>query len=72
MYGATVKIRDVQVGNMREALEVKRRAAAGEDFGDLAEKFSEDPRMRGLRGNGRRSAATRRGSATFLRSRRLR
>src|SRR5258708_26709912 len=50
MYGSTVKIRDIQVSNMQEAMEVKRRAAAGEKFDDLAAKLSHDPSARELRG----------------------
>jgi parvulin-like peptidyl-prolyl isomerase len=50
MYGATVKIRDIQVSNMTDAQEVRKRAAAGEDFAALAKKFSKDVRTRDVGG----------------------
>jgi hypothetical protein len=50
MYGATVKIRDIQVSNAAEAQEVRRRAAAGEDFAKLAQELSKDARTKSLGG----------------------
>ena len=43
-YGAQAKIRDIQVSNIKEAQEVKRRLAAGEKFEDVAIALSQDPR----------------------------
>lgn len=39
-YGERVVMRHIQVANQRDAEEVRRRLAAGEDFGQLAERMS--------------------------------
>jgi foldase protein PrsA len=49
-YGAQVKIRDIQVANLAEAQEVKRRLTAGEKFEDLAHTLSRDARTAALGG----------------------
>jgi parvulin-like peptidyl-prolyl isomerase len=50
-YGGLVKIRDIQVSNIAEAQEVKRRLADNEKFEDVARALSKDPRTAGLGGD---------------------
>ena len=50
-YGGLVRIRDIQVSNIAEAQEVKRRLAANEKFEDVAKALSKDPRTAGLGGD---------------------
>ena len=49
-YGALVKIRDIQVANIADAQDVKRRLAAGEKFEDLARAVSRDRQTAALGG----------------------
>ena len=49
-YGGLVKIRDIQLSNIAEAQEVKRRLAAGEKFEDVAKALSKDARTAPLGG----------------------
>ncbi len=49
-YGGMARIRDIQVSNLAEAQEVKRRLAAGEKFEDVARLLSKDPRIAALGG----------------------
>jgi foldase protein PrsA len=41
-YGAQVKIRDIQVSNIKEAQEVKKRLAEGQKFEEVAKALSQD------------------------------
>ena len=50
-YGAQVKIRDIQVANIQDAQDVKRRLAAGEKFEDVARALSQDPRTAAVGGD---------------------
>ena len=43
-YGAQAKIRDIQVANIKDAQEVRRRLAAGEKFEEVARSLSQDAR----------------------------
>ena len=45
-YGEKIKVRHIQVGNLREALEVQRRLAAGEAFDKVAMAISQDKASR--------------------------
>ena len=49
-YGGMARIRDIQISNIAEAQEVKRRLAAGEKFEDVARAMSRDPRIAALGG----------------------
>ncbi len=49
-YGGMARIRDIQISNIAEAQEVKRRLAAGEKFEDVARTMSRDPRIAALGG----------------------
>jgi foldase protein PrsA len=49
-YGALVKIRDIQVANIADAQDVKRRLAAGEKFEDVARAVSRDKQTAALGG----------------------
>jgi parvulin-like peptidyl-prolyl isomerase len=43
LYGEKIQVRDIQLGNLQEATEAKRRLAAGEDFATVAREMSRDP-----------------------------
>ena len=49
-YGGMVRIRDIQISNLAEAQEVKRRLTTGEKFEDVARTMSRDPRIAALGG----------------------
>src|SRR5262245_6182496 len=50
LYGETVQVRHIQVGNMQEVLEAKRRLAAGEPFEKVAADMSRNARTAPLGG----------------------
>jgi parvulin-like peptidyl-prolyl isomerase len=50
LYGEKVKVRHIQVSNMVEIAEAKRRLAAGEKFEDVARALSRNARTAGLGG----------------------
>ena len=50
LYGETIQIRHIQLTNMQEVLEAKRRLAAGEAFEKIAQEMSRNARTAGLGG----------------------
>jgi foldase protein PrsA len=50
LYGENRQIRDIELANMREVAEAKRRLAAGEPFDKVAREMSNDPASRALGG----------------------
>ncbi len=50
LYGENRQIRDIEVSNMRDIAEVKRRLAAGVSFDRVARDLSQDPQTRALGG----------------------
>lgn len=49
-YGEKVQVAHIQLNSPQEVAEVKKRLARGEDFGDLAVRFSKNDRSGPLRG----------------------
>ncbi len=49
-YGETVQVRHIQLANMQEVNEARRRLAAGESFQDVATALSRNPRTAALGG----------------------
>lgn len=50
LYGETVQVRHIQVGNMQEIIEAKRKLAAGEPFEQVAKEMSRNARTAELGG----------------------
>jgi foldase protein PrsA len=50
LYGENRQIRDIELSNMREIAEARRRLAAGEPFEKVASELSHDPQTRPLGG----------------------
>jgi len=50
IYGETIEVRDIQVANLQEIAEVRRRLAAGEPFEKVAREMSSDARTAPLGG----------------------
>jgi hypothetical protein len=49
-YGETAQVQYIQLSNMLEVAEARRRLKAGEDFGDVAEKMSRNTRTSAVKG----------------------
>jgi foldase protein PrsA len=50
LYGETVQVRHIQLANMQEVIEAKRRLAAGEPFAQVAQEMSRNARTASLGG----------------------
>jgi peptidyl-prolyl cis-trans isomerase D len=50
LYGETVQVRHIQLANMQEVIEAKRRLAAGEPFAQVAQEMSRNARTANLGG----------------------
>jgi parvulin-like peptidyl-prolyl isomerase len=50
LYGETIQVRHIQLANMQEVVETKRRLAAGEPFEKVAHEMSRNARTAGLGG----------------------
>jgi len=49
-YGETARVRYIQLDNQNEVAEARRRLAAGEDFGDVAQRMSRNARGAAMKG----------------------
>ena len=49
-YGETARVRYIQLDNQNEVAEARRRVAAGEDFGDVAQRMSRNARGAAMKG----------------------